>query len=93
MSLRSFFEELARKVEASEVVSNLGRDEQGFFKPKKTVVLRHLNLLRDLHEKPRARPMLKASWEAVVAELPPEWLIIASDNDRRRWREILGEEE
>ena len=76
MSLRSYFEGLIAKVESSDLHNN-GKDKDGFFLPTRTVALRHLNLLLDLHEKPRAKPMVKASWSSVVELLPPEWLKLA----------------
>lgn len=88
MSLKNYFSDLIQKVETTDVVSNAGKDENGFYKPVRTVVLRHLQLLRDLHDKPRAREMLRASWAAVARELPPEWLVL-NDEDRADLKRIL----
>lgn len=88
MSLKDYFSELIYKVESTDTISNAGKDENGFYKPVRTITLRHLNLLRDLHDKPRAREMVRASWASVVKELPPEWLIL-NEEDRRQLKEIL----
>ena len=88
MSLKNYFSELIQKVESSDTISNAGKDENGFYKPVRTIILRHLILLRDLHDKPRARDMVKASWAAVVKELPPEWLVL-NEEDRQKLKEIL----
>lgn len=80
MSLKNYFSNLINKVETSDLITNAGKDENGFYKPTRTVILRHLNLLLDLHDKPRAIEMVKSSWEAVVKELPPEWLILSEQN-------------
>jgi hypothetical protein len=88
MSLKEYFTELIEKVENSEEIDNAGKDDNGFYKPRRTIVLRHLNLLRDLYDKPRAKEMVKASWDAVVKELPPEWLKL-KHNDKMQLAEIL----
>lgn len=75
MSLRHYFEDLILRVENSEI-DNGGKDKNGFYKPTRTVLLRNLNLLKDLHDKPRAKAMVSAAWAAVVEELPPEWLVL-----------------
>ena len=58
-----------------ELIANAGKDAEGFYKPIRTILLRHLQLLKDLHEKPLAKPQLKASWREVVQHLPPEDLL------------------
>lgn len=63
------------KVEASDI-TNQGKDANGFFKPTRTLLLRHLQLLKDLHAKPGAKAMVKDSWKFVVAHVPPEWLVL-----------------
>lgn len=73
--LREYFESLIAKVEASEL-NNAGKDKDGFFKPTRELVLRHLNLLRDLHAKPLAKPMVRDSWNFVVENAPPELLVV-----------------
>jgi hypothetical protein len=52
MSLQNYFEKLIQRVEESEEISNAGKDEGGFYKPTRTILLRHLNILKDLHSKP-----------------------------------------
>lgn len=74
MSLEHFFQNLIDRVERSDEIHNQGTDDQGFYKPTKTVLLRHLKLLKDLHQKPLAKPMLKASWISALEILPPDWV-------------------
>lgn len=81
--------DLIKKVETSKVITNAGKDDNGFYKPTQTVVLRHLHLLRDLHDKPRAKPMVKSAWGAVVKEVPPDWLIL-NDADKEELKKILN---
>lgn len=76
--LKGYFESLIKKVEASDL-SNQGKDKDGFFKPTRELVLRHLNLLRDLHAKPLAKPMVKDAWKFVVEHVPPELLIMNAE--------------
>ena len=76
MSLKNYFSDLIVKVESSNEITNAGKDKTGFYKPQRTILLRHLCLLRDLHDKPLAKPMLINSWKAVVEQLPPEWLTL-----------------
>jgi hypothetical protein len=78
--LKSYFEDLIAKVEASDL-SNQGKDKDGFFKPTRELVLRHLQLLRDLHAKPLAKPMVKDAWKFVVEHVPPEMLVM---NDEQK---------
>ena len=92
MSLTAYFEKLIARVESSEEVSNQGKDDNGFYKPTKTLVLRHLNLLRDLHQKPRAREMVRASWQEIVKELPSEWLVLDAD-EKKELKKILDNNE
>lgn len=80
MSLSEYFIELIKKVEASETITNAGKDENGFYKPTRTILLRNLNLLKDLHDKPLARQMVKTAWASVIQELPPEWLVLQEEN-------------
>lgn len=77
-NLKEYFETLIKKVEASEL-SNQGKDKDGFFKPTRELVLRHLNLLRDLHPKPLAKSMVKDSWKFVVEHVPPEMLVMSPE--------------
>ena len=88
MSLKTYFEALLQKVEASEVITNAGKDDNGFYKPKRTILIRHLNLLIDLHDKPRAKEMVKKSWETVQAEVPLEWLVL-NESEKTALKEIL----
>ncbi|MCC2678532.1 MAG: hypothetical protein K0R29_1108 [Pseudobdellovibrio sp.] len=89
MGLKKYFSDLIAKVEASEEITNAGKDENGFYKPTRTILLRNLNLLRDLHDKPRAKQMVKAAWQAVVKDLPPDWLVLDSEN-KNELSEILS---
>ena len=88
MSLTDYFSALIEKVETTNQFNNAGKDASGFFKPTRTILLRNLNLLKDLHDKPRAKPMIQAAWAAVAEELPPEWLILKED-DRRALQKVL----
>lgn len=89
MSLNKFFTDLIKKVEDSDVVTNAGTDKDGFYKPTRTILLRHLQLLKDLHEKPLAKKMVLASWEYVVEHLPPEWLVPDEKQDQEKLKQIL----
>ncbi len=89
MSLEAYFKSLIQKVEESDEITNAGKDSNGFYKPVRTIVLRHLNLLKDLHAKPNAKSMVKASWAAVVEELPPEWLVLG-DAEKKELKKILS---
>lgn len=75
-TLRDYFKALIERVEASDEIHNGGTDKNGFYKPTRTIILKQLNLLKDLHDKPRAHPMVKGAWESLVEEMPPEWLVI-----------------
>ncbi len=75
MTLKDYFENLIQTVENSDEFSNAGKDAEGFYKPVRTILLRHLQLLKDLHQKPLAKPMLQASWKEVVKMVPPEDLL------------------
>lgn len=90
MSLRDYFSELIRKVETGGEITNAGKDEGGFYRPTKTILLRNLRLLRDLHDKPRAKAMVKSAWESVVKDLPPEWLVL-SPEDKKSLQDILAD--
>lgn len=78
-ALKNYFSELITRVESGDEVSNAGRDDDGFFRPTRTILLRNLALLRDLHDKPRARDMVKAAWASVLKDLPPEWLELSPE--------------
>ncbi|XGC81989.1 hypothetical protein ACES2L_05765 [Bdellovibrio bacteriovorus] len=88
MSLSVFFQDLIQRVEESDTITNAGKDKEGFYKPTRTILLRHLQLLKDLHQKPLAKQMVKASWAYVVENVPPEWLIPAPE-DREELKKIL----
>ena len=88
MSLKVYFEELISKVEASAEISNAGKDDNGFYKPTRTILLRNLNMLKDLYDKPRAKEMVKAAWTAVVKDMPPEWLVLTPEQ-KKELKEIL----
>jgi hypothetical protein len=88
MSLTEYFSGLIRRVEESEIQNN-GKDKDGFFKPTRRILLRHLNLLKDLHGSSRAEEMIKDSWEYVVSQLPPEWLVL-DDEQKKELKKILG---
>ena len=88
MSLKKYFSDLIDKVESTDRITNAGKDDNGFYKPTKTLVLRHLNLLRDLHDKPRAKAMVKSAWAEVIKEIPEEWLILTAE-DKAELKNIL----
>ncbi len=88
MSLDNYFKSLIEKVEASDEITNKGKDAEGFYKPTRTILLRHLQILKDLHQKPLAKPMLLAAWNYVVETVPPEWLIL-NDEDKAALKKII----
>lgn len=88
MSLDTYFNSLIQKVEASDL-NNQGTDDQGFFLPTRTAVLQNLRMLKDLHGKPMAKPMLKTAWKFVSENLPSEWLILTED-EKTELRKILS---
>lgn len=88
MSLKDYFTGLIERVESSDEIHNGGTDKDGFYKPRRTVLLQKLNILRDLHAKPLARPMVRDAWKQVVEELPPEWLVLEAD-DKAELMKIL----
>ncbi len=79
MSLESYFKKLLDRVEASPEVSNGGKDKDGFYFPTRSALTQKLNMLKDLFANERAKPMLKAAWQFVVETLPPEWLVMSTD--------------
>ncbi len=87
MSLESYFKNLIDKVEASEEITNQGKDADGFYKPTRTILLRHLHILKDLHTKLLAKPMLKTAWKYVTEYIPSDWLILNED-DKKDLKEI-----
>jgi hypothetical protein len=88
MSLENYFQNLIDKVESSEDIHNGGKDESGFYKPTRTLLLRQLRLLKDLHQKPGARAMVKDAWRSVAKELPAEWLVL-TDEEKKELKTIL----
>lgn len=89
MSLEAYFASLMKRVEESDEITNAGKDSNGFYKPVRTILLRHLQLLKDLHAKPGAKSMVKASWEAVVETLPPDWLVLG-EAEKKELQKILS---
>lgn len=89
MSLKEYFTDLISKVESSDEITNAGKDDNGFYKPTRTILLRDLNLLKDLYGKPRAREMVKAAWTSVVKELPEEWLVL-EEGDKKELKQIIS---
>lgn len=89
MSLDQYFAKLITKVEASSDVTNQGKDANGFFLPTRAVLLRQLHVLKDLHDKPRAKAMVRDAWKFVVEHAPPEWLVL-SDTDKDALKKVLG---
>lgn len=79
MALAEYFTRILKRVEESDEIQNDGKDKNGFYLPTRTLLLRHLNLLKDLHGKPAARAMIRDSWAFVVQHLPPEWLVLEPD--------------
>lgn len=86
MALDLYFEKLIDRV--NKEISNQGKDENGFFKPTRDVLLRHLNLLKDLHAKPLAKPMVKGAWQYVSENLPPDWLVLTAE-EKNQLKKIL----
>lgn len=88
MSLEAYFQKLIEQAESSDEISNAGKDKDGFYKPTKTILLRHLNLLKDLHAKPLAKKMCQTSWAYVTEHVPPEWLI-AGPEEKQALKKML----
>ncbi len=89
MSLENYFRKLIERVENSDEIDNAGKDQNGFYKPRKTIILRNLQLMLDLHQKPLAKEMVKNAWKAVTQELPPEWLILGAE-EKAELKKILS---
>jgi hypothetical protein len=79
MNLTDYFQSLLTKVEASPEISNAGKDKDGFYFPTRSALLQKLNMLKDLNQNERAKPMLKSAWSYVVEILPPEWLVMSAE--------------
>lgn len=88
MSLETYFEKLIEKVKNSNL-DNQGKDDKGFFLPTRTAVLQNLQLLKDLHAKPAAKPMVKTAWTFVSEHLPSEWLIL-NEREKAELKKILS---
>ena len=88
MSLDRYFDSLIKKVESSDL-DNQGKDDKGFFLPTRKAVLQNLQMLKDLHQKPMAKPMLQTAWKFVSENLPSEWLIL-SETEKTELRRILS---
>jgi hypothetical protein len=89
MSLKNYFSELIEKVESSNEITNAGKDRNGFYKPQRTIIIRHLSLLRDLYDKPRAKPMVINAWKEVVDQIPFEWLAL-NEPEKSELQKILN---
>ena len=87
MSLESYFTDLIGRVESSDIHNN-GKDKDGFFEPTRAMLLQRLHLLKDLHAKPSAKPMVKTAWQYVVEHAPAEWLVLNADQ-KQQLRKIL----
>ncbi|MEZ0390907.1 MAG: hypothetical protein ACAH59_01735 [Pseudobdellovibrionaceae bacterium] len=88
MSLKNYFTSLKQKLENSDVIQNDGKDENGFYLPTRTVLLRHLQLLTDLHDKPLAQDRVRDSWNFVIQHIPPEWLVL-TESQKTELQKIL----
>jgi hypothetical protein len=77
MKLEEYFTSLIDRLEESEIGNN-GKDKDGFFMPKRAVLLQKLSLLRDLYANPGAKPMVQDAWRFVSENLPAEWLVLDS---------------
>ncbi|MES2856640.1 MAG: hypothetical protein V4692_12290 [Bdellovibrionota bacterium] len=88
MGLTKYFDHLLQKVEASDI-DNGGKDDNGFYRPTRSILIQKLNMLKDLHASPGAKPMLKDAWKVVTETLPPEWLVL-SDEDKAEMKRILS---
>ena len=73
MNLEDYFNSLLKRLESSDI-DNAGKDPNGFFEPTRAMLYQRLSLLRDLHGKPNAKPMVRTAWQYVVDHVPPEWL-------------------
>ncbi len=88
MSLDKYFESLMKRIEDSDLRFE-SKDKDGFFEPTRVILLQKIALLRDLHSKPNAKPMLKSAWQYVVDHVPPDWLILSSD-EKQELKKILS---
>lgn len=88
MALDAYFSRLLEKMEESNI-TNAGKDKDGFFEPTRVMLTQRLNLLKDLHAKPGARPMVKDAWSYVVEHAPPEWLVMTPE-EKQAMKKILA---
>lgn len=89
MELDAYFQSLIDRVENSDAVTNGGKDKEGFYLPTRSILLQKLHILRDLHAKKNAKPMVKDAWAFVVENLPPDWLVL-DKNQKTALKEILA---
>lgn len=89
MELTAYFTRLLQRIEESPEISNAGKDKDGFYFPTRSVLLQKLNMLKDLNQNARAKPMLKAAWEYVVETVPPEWLVMNAA-EKAALKKMLG---
>ena len=88
MTLDEYFSGLIDRLEQSDIGNN-GKDKDGFFMPKRAVLLQKLSLLRDLHAKPGAKQMVRDAWQFVSETLPPDWLVLDPDA-KAELEKVLG---
>lgn len=89
MALEQYFKNLLQRVEDSDIQNN-GKDDGGFFEPTRAMLIQRISLLRDLHNKPNAKGMVKSAWQYVVKKLPPDWLILSED-EKAELKKILND--
>lgn len=89
MSLKPYFENLLKQLEESDIGNN-GKDPNGFFEPTRDVLFQKLSMLRDLHENPGAKAMLKDAWKYVTSHVPPDWLILTPE-EKGALRKMLSD--
>ena len=87
MDLKNYFQNLLNRLEHSEIQNN-GKDRNGFFEPTRDMLFQRLSILRDLHGKENAKPMVKTAWDYVVAHVPPDWLVLTED-EKQALKKIL----
>jgi hypothetical protein len=88
VGLEKYFQALIQKVEDVEFEYQ-NKDKDGFFEPTRVLVLQKLHMLKDLYVNQNAKPMLKPAWQYVVANLPPEWLIL-TEEEKLELKKILS---
>lgn len=88
MGLEDYFQALIKRVEEVEIEYR-NKDKDGFFEPTRVILLQKLQMLKDLYPNQNARPMLKKAWQYVVANLPPEWLVL-NDEEKVELKKILS---